>query len=1035
MAKKKKSDPIYFTPGFKSPGKSKGQYKLLGSGPADESIDSKPLGKKSRRRRSSDIRLREQGADFLGYGSDGIGDELEASGVELLQGMQGIQDFLNQIQGKAAAQIGQILGQVYTAAWRSFAMFLDAVRRDILLSQQQTRRVRERGRDLADEQINGAMLPIGGMFGRFRPPAEAPIFREETGPAERTEFLRHPEIATGAGAVVGAGNGEEIAPTTDPTQPNIVEGFINDYCTCVRKSGTPYDAVVMCRDSTGKYWPEGSKVPGCIPRGSNTPIPFPDVIPPQPILPAPQPTLPQPPGAKEPWSGGLGPGEPFYPPPLPPTDRPTPPQPPKYPPVIECPYPPYPPQPPICPPPISEKPLPPVSKQPSGSGTKTKVVCGETISIDISTVPDGTKPSVHFGLRGSDGGVIVPEWIASLGILAVSAWKAIAGSAIELLDAAWHPAETEIRFRDAAAGRMTSCSTSRILLGILTKYLSGEIDDFIVPYRQCQRAFLQTDTPSVAEAVEAFIAGTIDEDTYRCWVRFQNQQTDNIDKLVFARQQHFTPAEALLLWRKGIFNRSHFESAVIRAGWMHTENANYIENLAEYIPPIQDLIRFMVRDTDDEQIRNKFGLDDSFTQKFGKELAKYSHWQNIPEEVVKHYWRAHWRIPSFTQLAEIFHRNRKAGTPIEDDPLFQDIKDALIQDDLLPFWIPKLLSTTFTLLTRVDIRRVYDLGQFKKEDVVKQYVRRGYSDDDAQSLADFAELQKSRRARAEPATRDYIAGHLGRAELIADLVSEGYEEDSAEKAAVWSERKRRYRVQKKCVAAIRRQFLKGLANEFEAEALLRQQIGDESQVNALLDEFRCERKAVGKEIPAGALCRMLERGVITADQYFDRLQDLGYEPMRAFEMLRDCQVGIDKKQLALAEAKAKQQAAAAKQIASDIDKKRKVSAKQLENLAAAREKSAKLAADREELRIDIAMRLAKKTGERLADTLAIVRRVSLTMIRELAIKEYQALIILDDFANSLPKDWSGDFLAEALAVARAAIESGVLESHAADTTD
>jgi hypothetical protein len=148
-----------------------------------------------------------------------------------------------------------------------------------------------------------------------------------------------------------------------------------------------------------------------------------------------------------------------------------------------------------------------------------------------------------------------------------------------------------------------------------------------------------------------------------------------------------------------------------------------LENYQGGFPPIQDLIRFMVRETFSPDAE-KLGLFEDFPEKIMDFWAA----QPIGDIWAKHYWGAHWQNVSPQQAFEMFHRGIINH---------QQLIDYLRIADYSPYWREKLIQIAYNPVTRVDIRRLYNMGIWNKEQVNKAYLAGGYSPENANALTEF----------------------------------------------------------------------------------------------------------------------------------------------------------------------------------------------------------------------------------------------------------------------------------------------------------
>lgn len=146
---------------------------------------------------------------------------------------------------------------------------------------------------------------------------------------------------------------------------------------------------------------------------------------------------------------------------------------------------------------------------------------------------------------------------------------------------------------------------------------------------------------------------------------------------------------------------------------------------SEYFPTPNDLVRFAVREVFTPEIVSEYGLDEDIPAEYLAQAKK----AGLPDQVAKWAWASHWELPSVSMGYEMLHRGI-----ISKEQLLTLLRTL----DIMPGWREKLIEMSYTLPTRVDIRRMYGVGIYDYAKVVKAYEHRGYSPEDAKDLADFA---------------------------------------------------------------------------------------------------------------------------------------------------------------------------------------------------------------------------------------------------------------------------------------------------------
>ena len=183
------------------------------------------------------------------------------------------------------------------------------------------------------------------------------------------------------------------------------------------------------------------------------------------------------------------------------------------------------------------------------------------------------------------------------------------------------------------------------------------------------------------------------------------------------------------LWR-GNIDEAQFTQQLKRMGYDEDQQSLF-HGIVNRIPPIQDLIRFSVREAFSDELSALFGHDEEFPEDVGKWAQK----QGFDVYWARMYWRAHWELPSVSQAFEMFHRRIITKEQVE----------ALLKMQDYPVgWRESLLEMSYKVITRVDARRMYALGVWDnlpdmtpEEKVKDVYMDMGYSPPDAEYMKEF----------------------------------------------------------------------------------------------------------------------------------------------------------------------------------------------------------------------------------------------------------------------------------------------------------
>jgi len=244
--------------------------------------------------------------------------------------------------------------------------------------------------------------------------------------------------------------------------------------------------------------------------------------------------------------------------------------------------------------------------------------------------------------------------------------------------------------------------------------------------------------------------------------------------LIGTRTLFVTEARDLLL--RGEIDEGIFIDHMGRQGYSEA-NARHLMTLAQNIPGSGDLVRFAVRESFDRSKAEDLG----FITPLPGDFALWMERQGYSTEWSERYWWAHWDLPSVTQGFEMLHRG-----VIEET----DLEGLLIALDIPPKWIPRLLDVSYSPITRVDLRRLWQKGFIDEARLERGYRDIGYNVEDARALTDWTKVAYPRAGEGPPEDlraltlsvikQAYVRRIIERGEALDRLVDLEYTEEDAE---------------------------------------------------------------------------------------------------------------------------------------------------------------------------------------------------------------------------------------------------------------
>lgn len=253
---------------------------------------------------------------------------------------------------------------------------------------------------------------------------------------------------------------------------------------------------------------------------------------------------------------------------------------------------------------------------------------------------------------------------------------------------------------------------------------------------------------SPADATLAVMRGDLSRVEASRMIVKQGYAPEDAERIIDNAQRVPEVGELLAMRLRGLVSPEQFQKAMVRLGFSQSFENAYKE-LSQIIPPVGDLIHFAVKGAFSDKEIAEFGYMEDFPQ----DIVPHAEKQGLSETWMRRYWAAHWQLPSATQGFEMLHRD-----VIKPNQL-QVLLRAL---DYPPAWRQYLTDISYNVLTRVDVRRLHQLGLMDREKLVKAHKDMGYNETDAQLLTAFVEELN----KGKPGESDEELGKLSRSNIV-----------------------------------------------------------------------------------------------------------------------------------------------------------------------------------------------------------------------------------------------------------------------------
>lgn len=367
-------------------------------------------------------------------------------------------------------------------------------------------------------------------------------------------------------------------------------------------------------------------------------------------------------------------------------------------------------------------------------------------------------------------------------------------------------------------------------------------------------------------------------------------------------------------------------------GWVDPNITDALLSLRNDIPPIQDIIRFSVRDCFTPVVVSRFGYQNELPDEMVKWANKLGfggqtdidrpagvNFAGQPLQPGKAtwadlFWWAHWELPSVGMANEMYHRlypaSRYGASPelIEwKKQTGQDIafglSDLQLQhraNNFPIYWRDRLIATAFNPLTRIDVRRMRILGVINKERTYHAYRAIGYNDENAELLTNFteeqkrqADLKKQGLPSAKTVCKFYGIGMISAIQAADQMTKLGLTPAEVQSNLNSCDLDVQYNLLKESIGYIRHKFTTGDIEYSEAHTLLVHLGLAIERVEQYLKVWQLKTKGRLREVTLSQLARWFADRVIPEDDLVRRMQNLHYKDdditrfLRQFRRARD----------------------------------------------------------------------------------------------------------------------------------------------------
>jgi hypothetical protein len=438
------------------------------------------------------------------------------------------------------------------------------------------------------------------------------------------------------------------------------------------------------------------------------------------------------------------------------------------------------------------------------------------------------------------------------------------------------------------------------LLDLIEKYTGFRCNALTNSIQYLINYICPSQLPAQGEINLLYYSKAISESTWRCLTRAIGNY-DHWARIVRDNSApQLTPDELTVAYFRNVISREQLVRELsVRYGLPQHIAENYVR-LKVALPGSGDIVRFMVRDVADPKVVEKYGYDAEFTEKFQGKLKEWAANLGIEEEVFKYYWRAHWELPSPTQLYEMLRRLRKDSLDPEARALAltkEEIAEALAANDVPKFWRDRLMAISYLPMTPSDAKSAYIEGAIDEATYRSIIKDSGRNEQHTQWIFELADRQKKRRTMnlvggftPTKITNWFKIGAIDDAMARRLYVEAGLTEELAEKAVRIAKTAIRSERIEKRIKLVKKRYLVGDLSPDQARNLLLKIGAELNRVNELIEDWELEIQIRSKQVAAQTLCEWYYRKLITEEEYAVRLRRIGFQPQDVERIIASCAV-------------------------------------------------------------------------------------------------------------------------------------------------
>lgn len=414
----------------------------------------------------------------------------------------------------------------------------------------------------------------------------------------------------------------------------------------------------------------------------------------------------------------------------------------------------------------------------------------------------------------------------------------------------------------------------------------------------------------------------------------------NLNNHLVKSRQWFPTVDEVLRWQMRGLITNGMANVFLKANGVLDPNVRAMLPLTQQeIPGPSDLIRFVTRDAFEPDVIEEYDYHKEFprrvlpfmlqqgyggstgmdrppgaTDSDNQPMDGKATWTDL-------YWYAHWELPSLTQAYECLHRLYPSSS-YGMSPILQDFVNAhprrnelganellaLVDkeiafdinginklqknQDIPQYWRTRLQAISYLPLTRVDVRRMFDLGVLQDAGVYHAYRAIGYDDRNAKLLLDFTKansvrtrVKKDTQVALAKVKEGYDTGIVSEEQARVYLERLGFNQDERNAIIVKWNLDFSVANAKRQLLWVKKAYMGGWITPDETRRILMEMGINERRISDYTTLWNFQFRYDKREVKAKELLDWFEARIVNEEMLTQRLQNMGFDSADVSRMI------------------------------------------------------------------------------------------------------------------------------------------------------